>query len=83
MAGARDFVDYLCRRDAQLTAEAGNKLCESGDTEAEVETAREKALEAGKIGFIIETMSEMRKPGYDFNYLEPQVKTETTTPPQE
>lgn len=79
-AGAREFVDYLCAVDAQLTAEAGNALVKSHETEIAVEDARELAAEAATIRLLIDKIAKMREPDFSFEYKEPQKQTATTQP---
>ncbi len=81
--GAREFVEFLCRKDAELTAEAGNEACRAHENDALSDDVISKAREAVSIRLLIDKISEMRDLSFKFEYREPQQKTTTTTPTQE
>jgi hypothetical protein len=72
-------MDYLCQVDAQLTAEAGNALCESHKADAEIESAKELAGTANQMRIIIAKLNEMRQSDFRYDYREPQKQPITTT----
>lgn len=80
--GAREFIRVLEFRDAELTAEAGNKLAEADGDDSNLAEAKLKAKEAGQVRALINLLQETRNPDYQFstNTIEPQTSTQETTP---
>ena len=81
--GARAFVDFLCLKDAEHTAEAGNAACKALDTDGEAPTVQEHAREAARCRNVVEMMAQMRDPDFKFKYREPMKQTATTQPDEE
>jgi hypothetical protein len=82
-SGERAFVDFLCLKDAELTALAGNAACRALESDGEAPEVQEHARAAAQYRNLIELLGRMRDPDYKYEYGEPQQQTATTQPTDE
>ena len=73
-------MEYLTLMDAETTAKAANKFIESAESDVESTEARELRDHAIFLRKIIDLLSEMRNPDYNFEYQKVEVKPATTQP---
>lgn len=77
LPGARAFIRQLEFLDAELTAEAGNELCQLDENESHLAEAKAKAESASRTRDLITLLQSMRSPDYQFatNTIEPSTTT--------